>query len=187
MTAPLHDTGQLIEGKGVYIGPWEPKDQKGGSLGKVFDIYAAPEDLKDENGLVLKTFEKTAFQLPAVFNFHGHCGTSALLQDERYILGAARSDPAALEEWFIPTKEILGTAADGDDTAPATLYNSREKGALKGTFEGTYWSCTEWADPEEPDALFYVHSVDFTGQKDTVEYKNYLAHPTRLVRAELRP
>ena len=44
------EAGQLIEGKGVYLGIWEPTDGEGKSLNKTFDLYAAPEDIRKSNG-----------------------------------------------------------------------------------------------------------------------------------------
>ena len=35
-TAITPEVGQLIEGKGIYIGTWEPIDEKGKSLNKVW-------------------------------------------------------------------------------------------------------------------------------------------------------
>ena len=44
------EIGQMVEGKGVYVGEWKPKDRDGRDLGKGFDVYAAPEDVVDNRG-----------------------------------------------------------------------------------------------------------------------------------------
>ena len=36
--------GQAVEGKGIYVGEWSPRDSKGRSLGKTYDLCAAPKD-----------------------------------------------------------------------------------------------------------------------------------------------
>ncbi len=52
------ETGVTTD-SGVYIGVWEPKDRTGKSLGKTFNIFAAPEDLTDDAGKkVLLTFNE---------------------------------------------------------------------------------------------------------------------------------
>ena len=42
------DIGRFFEGQGIYVGIWEPRDRDGVSLGKIFDLYAAPEDIKNK-------------------------------------------------------------------------------------------------------------------------------------------
>ncbi len=44
---------------GIPIGTWAPRDRDGKSLGKIFNVFAAPQDLTDEAGAekVLMTFD----------------------------------------------------------------------------------------------------------------------------------
>ena len=183
------EVGKKIEGKGVYLGVWEPKDNSGRTLGKIFDIYAAPEDLRKGSGNLLFTFNDAVKHVAGLRNFHGHDGGN--FGNEKAILDAVRSNPAALEKWFIPTKELLhGKTSGRDKIQPANLYDSREKGSFENTFitksgsDGTrwYWSCTE-----RPDVPSHVYVVAFSdgvvdwGHKDNYELSS------RVVRAELRP
>src|SRR5580658_1782334 len=97
--------GEKIEGKGIYIGQWQPKDRTGKSLGKTFALYAAPEDLTDETGKKLTaTFRDTANRMTTLKNWHGHDGGD-FTNDATIIQGLAHG--SAVGKWFIPTKELL--------------------------------------------------------------------------------
>jgi hypothetical protein len=146
--------GQLIAGKGVFMGPWQPKARNSRSLDKSFNVFAAPEDLTDASGRkLLLTFRGAARQVASLRNWHGHDG------------GTFENDAAlykALEynsykgEWFIPPRDLLiGTDVDGNGVANESLYHNKDKGALNGTFTSTasgsdyghwYWSSTERRD-----------------------------------------
>ncbi len=39
--------GSTVSGQGVYLGQYKPQDRDGNSLGKVFNVFAAPQDLPD--------------------------------------------------------------------------------------------------------------------------------------------
>jgi len=183
------ETGKLIEGKGVYLGTWEPKDKNGRTLGKIFDIYAAPEDIRNGSGNLLKTFNNAVKHVAGLRNYHGHDGGN--FANETAVLEAVRNNPAALEKWFLPTKELLhGKTSGGDKIQPANLYDSRNTGAFKNTFitkSGSgnahwYWSLTE-----HPDNPSLVYGVDFTDGDGGWGRKDYDGLSSRVVRAELRP
>jgi hypothetical protein len=190
---PLHDTGTLIEGEGVYLGTWEPKDNIGRTLGKIFDIYAAPEDIRNGSGNLLMSFNNAVEHVAGLRNYHGYDGGN--FANEKAILDAVRNNPAALAQWFLPTKELLhGKTSGGDKIQPANLYDSRNTGAFNNTFitkSGSgnarwYLSLTE-----HPDDPSYVYNVRFTDggsgldRKDNRElYDHELS--SRVVLAKLR-
>jgi hypothetical protein len=187
MTSPLYETGQLIEGKGVYLGPWEPKDRHG-RLGRIFDVYAAPEDLKGARGDFLQTFNDAVTHVAGLRNFHGHDGGD--LASEDAVLEAAYNNPAALGNWFIPTKDLLhGETIGGERAQPANLYDSAETGAFRNSFitnNGSghalwYWSCTE-----VPDHPYLVYNVDFKEGLEEYHARDDYEMSCRVVRAELR-
>jgi|GEM_PF-2475762 len=180
--------GESVPGKGVYLGVWEPKDNSGRTLGKIFDIYAAPEDLRKGSGNLLLTFNNAVKHVASLRNFHSHDGGN--FRNEKAILDAVRRNPASLEKWFIPTKELLdGKTSGGNKIQPANLYDSREKGSFKNTFitkSGSgnarcYWSATEPAGFPS-----HVCVVDFTGGAG-VWVKDGNEMSSRVVRAEMRP
>lgn len=187
----LLEAGQLIEGKGVYLGLWEPKDNKNGRiLGRIFDVYAAPQDLKNASGTnLLMTFNDAVQQVAGLKNYHGHDG--GYFPNEKAILDAVRNNPAALENWFLPSKELLhGKTTGGDKIQLANLYNSRNIGDFKNTFitkscsglAHWYWSLTE-----HPDVPSGVYDVDFAVGGVGWGRKDYDELSSRVVRAELRP
>jgi hypothetical protein len=145
--------GQTIAGKGVYLGGWKPRDRDGNSLGKAFNVFAAPEDLTDESGKKLvATFKKAAERITALRNWHGHDGGD-FANDTALYQGLA--DGSAIGKWFIPTRDLLvGTDLNGSKVRADNLYANKDKGDLKGTFTTAgyggnreypvwYWSCTE--------------------------------------------
>jgi hypothetical protein len=144
--------GQTIEGKGVYMGIWQPKDRNGKSLGKTFAVYAAPEDLTSESGAKLvATFQDHAKRMTALKGWHGHDGGDFANDAALY---KALVDGSAIGKWFIPTRDLLvGTDVDGNKVQADNLYANKDKGDLKGTFTTSgdfldhwYWSCTEPRD-----------------------------------------
>jgi hypothetical protein len=186
--------GQAVPGKGIYLGVWKPRENTGRRLGGTFDIYAAPEDVRKGNGALFRSFENAVKNVASLENFHGHNG--GYFANERDILDAARNNPLALEEWFIPTKEILhGKDVDDDEIQAANLYDSRSSGSFKGTFvtddaaarrddrwlSSHYWSCTE--DRTYPSLL---HAVDFKNGSVFMSDKGNTSMSVRVVRAELR-
>jgi hypothetical protein len=135
------------------MGVWKPKDRGGKSLGKAFNVFAAPEDLTDESGKKLvATFKDTAQRMTALRNWHGHDGGD-FADDTALYWGL--SDGSAIGKWFIPTRDLLiGTDVDGNKVQAENLYAGKDKGAFNGTFTTSgdgggrdcpvwYWSCTE--------------------------------------------
>jgi hypothetical protein len=148
--------GQTIPGKGIYLGVWQPKDRDGTSLGKAFNVYAAPEDLTDKSGKrTLLTFKKTAKRITALRNWHGHDGGN---YENDTALYTALANGSYKGEWFIPTRDLLlGSDIDGNKVQSDNLYASKDKRDFKGTFiiTGTgshgnypeyYWSLAEHRD-----------------------------------------
>ncbi len=97
-----------IEGKGIYLGKWEPKDEFGRSLSMVFDLYAAPQNL----------FTHDARQLLVPFN------KLYEVLDQRNLADAENDKPTLMfstyetlashlrkgeykGQWFLPTEDIL--------------------------------------------------------------------------------
>lgn len=69
--------GELVPGKGVYLGAREIKDRDGERVGE-YDLYAAPEDLK-KGGLIekkplLMTFNQAVQRVAELQDYHGYGG-----------------------------------------------------------------------------------------------------------------
>ena len=185
------EIGQVVEGKGVYQGTWSPTDSNGRSLGKTFDLYAAPEDIRDDSGdNLIMTFNDAVRHVSRLQNWHGHNGGN--FENDKAVMQAVRNNPEQLGNWFIPTREILhGQNADGEKVQDNHLYGNREKMPPGGEYvtrnNGSvgahwYWSCTE-----RREYASHVYDVDFTdGDADWV-HKDSPELSTRPVRAELRP
>jgi hypothetical protein len=190
-TAP--EIGQLVEGKGVYVGTWTPKDRVGNSLGKTFNLFAAPYDLGlDENGNGIKlvtTYKKAVTAVGKITNLLGFAGFRGKNDTDLY---NALRDGSYKGEWFIPTKDILcGKDVDGNAVQNDHLFGHRNTGALAGTFTTVksgsdnapwYWSCTELASYSS-----LAWHQRFTDGGDGWGRKDYYELFVRCVRAELRP
>jgi len=159
-------------------------------LKKVFDLYAAPEDLTDGNERKLvTTYKKAVKALKRKKNWHGYNGECFKNHQE---LEAALANEMYRGGWFIPTKEILhGKNAQENKVQNDNLFDHRSKMPRGSEFVTTdngsgdahwYWSCTEYRDD-----LSRVHCVDFTdGTSIWWGYKDIRERSTRPVRAELR-
>ncbi len=194
---PLTDSrqlvkGQMVKGKGIYVGAWEPRDRDGRSLGKIFDLYAAPTGLQDAQGRNLRlTFNAAVQHVAGLRNWHGHDGAS-IANDTAIYNAIQQGRHQDLEKWFIPTRDIVdGKGLDGGQIImPDNLYALKDTGDFQDTFITTsngsdlarwYWSCTERRD--DP---FYVWDVRFSDGHDGWNAKGNHELSTRLVRAELR-
>lgn len=184
--------------EGVFIGRWRPKDRNGNSLGKIFNIFAAPQDLTDTSGrkLILK-FDDAVKGVAELKNWHGHDGGN--FANDTAVYNAIK-EGGYKGEWFIPTRDLLsgcnllmGHDLDRDDLKKDSLYKHRDRGVLKGTFSAEapddldypdmYWSCTEHCESQ-----FNVWTVRFSSGYEGVYSKGGVrlsCRPVRLV--EFRP
>jgi hypothetical protein len=156
--------GQLIAGKGIFVGPWEPKDRRGRSLGKILDVFAAPEDLTDSSGRkVLLTFRQAAAQVSSLRNWHGHDGANFNSDAELY---KALESNTYKGEWFVPTRDLLSEG----------LCRNKNEGDLKGTFatkpSGSDHALWYWSSTEPRGSADSVYAVDFTAGADGWDHKD---------------
>jgi hypothetical protein len=170
------EIGQVVEGKGVYVGKHEITSK--GGLKKIFDLNAAPEDLTDANDKKLvATYNDSVRTLNKKKGWHGYNGEC--FENHKELEEALASDTYQ-GGWFIPAREVVKTH----------LYQNKDKGDLKGTFTDKrgsdharwYWSCTEHREHAS-----HVFGVAFTYGDDVWDPKDHFELSTRPVRAELRP
>jgi hypothetical protein len=146
--------GDAIEGEGIFVGRYSPKGRDGESLGKTFNVFAAPQNLPET-----MTYDDTVKYIAQLKSWNGFDGTNYATDREIY---AALKDGSYNGGWIIPPRELLvGTEPDGAGEGvrpgaiiqPDNLFDYRDKGALKETFKaeasGDYrypiwhWSSTE--------------------------------------------
>lgn len=184
--------GQLIPGKGIFVGVWSPKDRNGNSLNKTFNLFAAPHDLGlDENGQGTKQilrYNDAVKCVSGIRNLMGHHGADYKNDTKLYV---ALKDGSYKGEWFIPTLDmIVGTDIDNKKIQADTLFAHKDKDAFKNTFtlarssDGAYWywSCSERR--ERPSA---VHVVRLSDGYEIWIRKDNNSLACRPLRAELRP
>lgn len=146
------EPGQMIEGEGIFVGKYAPKDRDGNSLGKIFNVFAAPEDLPET-----ATYDETVRKISELKDWNGHDGTNYANDAEIY---AALKDGRYGGGWIIPTWDILHGEDAGDNaTAPDSIFAHKDKGAFKEAkhalktaatvpssssfFPNRYWASTE--------------------------------------------
>jgi hypothetical protein len=155
-TLPPPPVGVLVKGRGIYFGRWEPQDREKQSLGKIFNVYAAPQDLPETMKYV-----DTVKHIADLKNWNGFDGTNYATDKEIY---AALKDGSYTGGWIIPPRELLsGTEPDGkfgirqgNIIQPDNLYAHKDKGSFKDTFTTAAasgsdypewcWSSTEHRD-----------------------------------------
>ena len=169
MSANL-EIGKLIAGKGVFMGQWEPKDRSGNSLGKKFNVFAAPEDLTDSSGQkMILQFKDAAVEVAKLRNWNGHDGVNC---DNDTAVYNGLMDGTAVGKWFIPPRELVqGKDVDGTVVrAQENLYALRNTGDFAGTFttvnNGTFYVHWYWSSTERRGGSAYVYNVDFTDGDD---------------------
>jgi hypothetical protein len=148
--------GQEIPGHGIFLGVWKPKDNDGKSLKKKFNVFAAPQDLQDAGSRSHLTYNETVQLLARTKKFHGYDGAAYNNDTEIY---QALREGSYSGEWIIPPFELLvGEVADkpygyerNKITQPDNLFDHRETGSFKNTFQMTassgrhnYFSSTEF-------------------------------------------
>ncbi len=135
LTQHSHKVGQMVKGEGIYLGIWEPSDLEGVSLGKVFDIYVSPKKLQNSYPEILRTtFNRAVQHVAELKNWFNHDG--AHFESAAQIYTAIREGrEKELENWFIPTIDILGGFSHLEDPKnvkfnPDNLYDYNEEGAF---------------------------------------------------------
>ena len=183
--------GQLIEGRGVFFGTWEPKDGEGRSLGKIFNMFAAPEDLTDSFGK-RQTFKylEAVGRVSSLKDWHGHDGTSYKTDKELF---AALQDGTYNGGWFIPPRELMiGRDATNEEVQPDHLYAHHEKGALCGTFalETSHQAgCAiwYWSSTARPDRSSLFSNIRFLNGHEDWNHRDSFQLSIRPVRLEPKP
>ena len=186
-----YKSGQMIESQGIYLGQYKPKDRKGNSLSKVFNVFAAPQDLPETMKYV-----DAVKHIAKLKNWNGFDGTNYPTDKEIY---AALKDGSYKGGWIIPTRELLaGTEPDGESgirkgkvIQPDNLFEHQNKGVFKGTFKTAaangfdfpnwYWSSTE--DHEFQSYVWAVRFSDGYVMLDSKDYGRSSCRPVRLVEA----
>ena len=160
------DIGKDIKGEGIYLGTYEPIDRDGKSLSRIFNVFAAPEDLPGGTRAYVNTVKEVA----SLKNFHGHDGTDYDTDKELY---AALKDGTYNGGWIIPTRDIL----HGKDSA---FKNTFKMTASSGSgYPQWYWSCTERR--EDPSNVWGADFSDGDGGWLRKDDFRLACRPVRLV------
>lgn len=195
------EIGKFYKNKGIYQGTWEPTDEKGRPLGKIFDWYAARTDIKDNSKNILMTpnmsFNRAVQRIAKLKNWDGHDGIK--IKNHKNLLKIIRKNPEKLSNWFVPPLDLLkGEDVNGNKVLKTNLFDNRNKmpqdsrfvtqasnrpQIIDAAFTHIYHSCTE-----RKDGILSSKTcdVDFSSGNTNCHYKNDFRSSTRPVRAELR-
>lgn len=183
-TQIVPEVGTLSD-DGIFMGQYTHKG-KGKSLGKVFNVYAAPQDLTDEcgNKAVLKYVDAVK-RMAELRDWHGFDGTD-YANDEAFY--DALNKGSYKGGWIIPMTLFMS-----DSYFAGYLYKHRNTGAFKGTFTMrwtkedadngrfpyNYWSSTElYGDRSYVGIVNFWYVEQIWAPKD---YHHYSCRPVRLV------
>lgn len=185
-----YDLGRLIEGRGIYVGTWQPKDKQGNTLGKTFNIFAMPEDLPN----TMKPLDSTTMRYKTATELvswergkHGDFG-GRYVNDE--VLYEALKNGDYKGEWIVPPRELLtGRDGAGNIVAPDNIFAHKDKGAFRGSFN------TGASTEKETPSFYWSSAADGSGQAQAVRLSDgkeaLLSEETyiscRPVRLELKP
>lgn len=180
------EIGQNIPRKGIFFGTWTPKDRNGKNLHKTFNLFAAPQILRDEDNKPLHlNFNDAAGYVAYLKDWHGHDGGN--FENDKALYDAIQNGTYH-GEWFIPTRDILsGIDQSGKKVQKDNLFQHRETGDLKPLFSTVsrarlFWSCTEFRN-----LPLCVWHVGFSDEMSCdAPHKNSRQLPFHLVRAEPR-
>lgn len=115
---------KYIEGKGIYLGKWKPKDEFGRSLSMTFDLYAAPQNLFTHDGRQLVVPFNTLYDVLNQRNLkEADSDHPTLVFTTHETLAAYIRKGDYKGQWFLPTEDILTDM----------LYNE-QKGDLRNVF-----------------------------------------------------
>lgn len=179
--------GEMIAGEGIFLGKYKPRDRDGYSLGKIFNVFAAPEDLTDASGKQSSfKYVDTVKRIAALKNWHGHDGTNYATDKELY---QALKNGSYDGGWIIPTRALLsGKDVNSNVTQPDNIYTHKDKGALAGTFKTAASDSSDyyWSSTEGRDLPSFVYDVRFSNGLEHWHHKDitlFSCRPVRLVPA----
>ncbi len=173
--------GQMIIGQGIFLGQYKPGDRAGNNLGKIFNVFAAPQDLPDTMRYV-----DAVKCIANLKGWNGFDGTNYATDKELY---AAIKSGNYNGGWIIPTRELLSDMdVDGTATQPGNLYAHKNTGALKGTFTEAatsssrypdwYWSSMENRD--DSSNVLVIRFSDGVEDWDVKDFYRFSCRPVRL-------
>jgi hypothetical protein len=158
--------GQMIEGQGIFLGRYAPVDRDGNDLGKIFNVFAAPKDLKGGKNSFNKEgcfqYDELLECLSALKGWEGFDGTN--FANDTELLEALRND-SYNGGWIVPPIELLGGKNFEDtDVQPDSFVAHKDKGHLKALRwiyrdeDPTNWyaSCTETKETADCVKLFGI-------------------------------
>jgi hypothetical protein len=145
--------GEPIEGRGIYLGRYKPWNRDGLSLHKVFNVFVAPENLKDDAGKkAIFEYREAVTRVQGLKGWHGFDG--APYSNDEEILEALGKDTYD-GGWIIPPGELLhGLHVTGVTGWRDNLWKHHNEGAFKNKFRAKigqkdsdhpdyYWSSTK--------------------------------------------
>lgn len=180
ITAPVWERGELVKDEGIFLGQYEPRAPAGESLGRVFNVFAAPVDLPGQN-----TYQDAATAVSRLRHWQGHDGDRYYADEDG--IRAALENGSYQGGWIIPPRDILvGTVKE---VMTDSLYGSRNERAFANTFARSgrtnaewYWSSTRQT-PESNDVWIQRFKAEGEGKFFSKEGSALEVRPVRLVPA----
>lgn len=157
-------------GGDIFIGVWTPKNYKGKTIGKSFNLFAQPKDI------LVGKFVRLMARVGAMPNGFNH--KVAGKAPDVALYDALRTG-TYMGEYFIPTKDILDMLCRDKDVGKLSGTFAMER---RSGFADWYWSCT-------PDRGRNTHMWSRKFSNGDIDWSDEdgCSLSGRLVRAELIP
>ncbi len=183
-------TGNMVEGEGIFLCQWRPKDRGGRSLRKTYNVFAAPEDLKDEQGnYSLSTYTDTRTHIAILENWHGYKGRPYV--DDMYLYEDLKDD-LYHGEWIIPPMDLL-YGRDPYTAFPELEHNlvkDQVTGAFNGSFAKSHYNTLSyawyWSSTKTGAHILAVNLKTGSYVDEKRNQHKFRCRPVRLVKVKSR-
>jgi hypothetical protein len=178
-----YEVGDLVEGKGIFVGVYSVDFKKetgflsSKKITREFNVFAAPEDLKDEMGQQFTgTFEEVLAAVARIENICGYAGIRVERNTPLQEMLISKESYKKLENWFVPNLKILRDM----------IHPNRAKGHLNGTFDTSAGDQSQLIFPAMYASLdFQSYVIDFHSGK-RLDAKSAYQRSVRPIRLELK-
>lgn len=176
-------SGKLYENEGFYLEKWYPMRGNGQISAEEYNLYIAPDDLRDSEGQRLcLTFNEAVARIETLNQWNGHNGAKfgrlnpqEALQESKLKINGDIYNGA----WCFPDRDMHEKIKKFLKNNPESLLGKSFVKAADEDPNVNHWSCSRWPSRAYPNHIFSTNfEKESSGYLNTDFEKAYL----RLVR-----